>query len=54
MCELPLSTIKGIAEEARTILKDPTKYEERTDAEVLKRLDSIIMIVNDELGDEHG
>jgi len=54
MCDFPLSTIKGVAEEALDILRDPTKLEERTDREVIKRLESIIRIVDDELGGEHG
>jgi hypothetical protein len=54
MCEFPLSTIKGIAQEALLIIRDPTKLEERTDREVIKRLESIIKIVDDELGGEHG
>jgi hypothetical protein len=54
MCEFPLSTIRGAALEALAIIKDPTKLEERTDREVIKRLESIVKIVNEELGDSHG
>lgn len=54
MCEFPLSTIRGIATEALAIIKNPTTHEEFTDRETIKRLESIVKIVNDELGDIHG
>lgn len=50
MCDFPLATIRGAAVEALNIIKDPTRYEERTDREVISRLESIIKIVDDELG----
>lgn len=50
MCEFPLVTIRGAAVEALAIIKDPTKHEERTDREVIKRLESIIKIIDEELG----
>jgi hypothetical protein len=46
-----MDVIRGLAVEAPVLIKDPTKYEERTDRKVIEKLESIIRVIDDELNE---